>query len=93
MRRYLQQCAPTHTLRRDDTQVVPYHLNMKLKTNKSISKRFRVTKNGKVLKRREGQDHFNARNTGNQTRRKRRDVKVSEAHRKVLQIALPYKNV
>lgn len=66
---------------------------MKLKTNKSIAKRFRVTKNGKLLKRREGQDHFNARNTGNQTRRKRRDVKVSEVHRTVLKIALPYKNV
>ena len=67
--------------------------DMKLKTNKSIAKRFRVTKTGKLLKRREGQDHFNARNTGNQTRRKRRDGKVSEVHRKVLQIALPYKNV
>ncbi|OGL83249.1 hypothetical protein A3B32_02020 [Candidatus Uhrbacteria bacterium RIFCSPLOWO2_01_FULL_53_9] len=66
---------------------------MKLKTNKAIAKRFRVTKNGKLLKRREGQDHFNSRDTGNQTRRKRRDVKVSEVHRTVLKIGLPYKNV
>ncbi len=66
---------------------------MKLKTNKAIAKRFKVTKGKKVLKRREGQDHFNARATGNQTRRKRRDKVVSKAHRTVLQIGLPYKGI
>ena len=31
-----------------------------MKTNKSFSKRLRVTKNGKVLARAPGQNHFNA---------------------------------
>lgn len=66
---------------------------MKLKTHKSISKRFKVTKTGKVLKRHEGQDHFNARNTGNQTRRKRRDKQLSSTHRDALRAGLPYEKI
>jgi large subunit ribosomal protein L35 len=31
-----------------------------LKTNKSLSKRIKVTKTGKVLKRKQGKGHFNA---------------------------------
>ncbi|PCH91511.1 50S ribosomal protein L35 [Candidatus Kaiserbacteria bacterium] len=31
-----------------------------MKTNKSYSKRLRVTKNGKILARKPGQNHFNA---------------------------------
>lgn len=45
----------------------------KLKSIKKISKRFTLTKNGKVKSRMTGQDHFNGRNTGKQTRNKRRD--------------------
>ena len=33
---------------------------MSLKTNKSYAKRLRVTKNGKVLARKAGKNHFNA---------------------------------
>lgn len=66
---------------------------MKLKTHKSISKRFKITKTGKVLKRHEGQDHFNARNTGNQTRRKRRDKTFSSAHRAALKAGIPYEKI
>lgn len=65
---------------------------MKLKTNKTISKRFRVTRQGKILKRHEGQDHFNARNTGNQTRRKRRDHALSETNRTAVAMGMPYSN-
>ena len=43
----------------------------KLKTNKSITKRFKVTKNKKVLFRPLNQNHFNAKDSGNETRRKR----------------------
>lgn len=46
---------------------------MKPKTHKAVSKRFTVTKTGKVLKRRAGQDHFNSRDPGKITRKKRRD--------------------
>lgn len=46
----------------------------KQKTRKSWSKRLKLTKSGKVLKRKAGQDHFNSRETGKQRRAKRRDV-------------------
>lgn len=46
--------------------------NMMLKTNKSITKRFKITKNKKVLFRFAHQDHFNAKDSGNETRRKRK---------------------
>ena len=35
-----------------------------MKTNKSFSKRIRVTKNGKLVVRKSGQDHFNAKERG-----------------------------
>ena len=44
---------------------------MSQKSNKSILKRFKVTKNKKVLFRPMHQDHFNAKDSGNETRRKR----------------------
>lgn len=47
---------------------------MSNKTYKALSKRVKVTKNGKILKRKAGQDHFNTRDTGKVTRNKRRDV-------------------
>lgn len=36
-----------------------------MKTNKAISKRFKVTKNGKVLGRKPGGNHFNAKQSRN----------------------------
>lgn len=33
---------------------------MSIKTNKSFSKRLKVTKNGKILARKTGQNHFNS---------------------------------
>lgn len=44
---------------------------MNQRSNKSILKRFKVTKNKKVLFRPMHQDHFNAKDCGNQTRQKR----------------------
>lgn len=46
----------------------------KLKTKKSISKRFKVTKNGKVIKRTAGQGHYNSRETGKVRRNKRSNI-------------------
>jgi ribosomal protein L35 len=43
-----------------------------MKTNKSYSKRLKVTKNGKVKTRAKGQNHFNAKESGNVTRAKRK---------------------
>ena len=36
----------------------------KMKTNKSFSKRIRVTRKGKLVVRKPGQDHFNAKERG-----------------------------
>lgn len=43
------------------------------KTNKSFAKRIKVTGTGKIMKRPPGQNHFNSKATGNQTRNKRGD--------------------
>jgi ribosomal protein L35 len=43
-----------------------------MKTNKSFSKRIKVTKNGKLVARKPGQNHFNARQTGQQRLRRKR---------------------
>lgn len=42
-----------------------------MKTNKSYTKRIRVTKHGKLIARKPGQGHFNAKESGNTTRAKR----------------------
>jgi ribosomal protein L35 len=43
-----------------------------MKTNKSYSKRLRVTKNGKILARTPGHNHFNAKESGAGRMRRRR---------------------
>lgn len=48
-----------------------------MKTRKSIKKRFKITKTGKVLRRAIGQDHFRAKKSGKQIRKTRKWVKVS----------------
>ncbi|MBT4277416.1 50S ribosomal protein L35 [Candidatus Falkowbacteria bacterium] len=50
---------------------------MKLKTHKSTSKRFKLTKTGKIKKRTAGQDHFNSREPSKVTRNKRRDKAIT----------------
>lgn len=48
----------------------------KMKTHKATAKRFRIKKSKtgtKILKRHDGQDHFNARQTGKRKRNKRSD--------------------
>jgi len=44
---------------------------------KSFSKRIKVTKTGKMLRRRMAQDHFRAKRTGKQTRNKRKGLSLS----------------
>lgn len=50
-----------------------------MKTRKSITKRFKVTKNGKVLRRAMGQDHLRAKKTGAFRRKSRKMVEVTGA--------------
>jgi len=47
-----------------------------MKTNKSYTKRIRVTRNGKLMARAKGQNHFNAKQSGSQRSAKRRQVSV-----------------
>lgn len=55
-----------------------------MKVHNAMAKRFKVTKTGKVLKRAAGQDHFNSRDSGKITRRKRRDRRMSESYGKTV---------
>lgn len=69
----------------------------KLKTNKTISQRFKVKRsrrNGKktikILKRTDGQDHFNSRENGKTRRNKRSDNTMSKTVQKILMKAMPH---
>lgn len=44
---------------------------------KSVSKRIKVTGTGKLMRRRMGIDHFKAKKSGNQTRRKRLTLAIN----------------
>jgi len=54
----------------------------KPKTIKAIAKRFKTTKSGKVVKRKAGQDHLNAKESGKITRQKRNDLNLASASAK-----------
>lgn len=53
-----------------------------MKTNKSITKRFKITKNKKVLRRPQHQNHLNVTDSGKETRQKRKKKKVEGATKK-----------
>lgn len=63
---------------------------MAMKTHKALAKRVRVTRTGKVIKRKAGQGHFNSRESGNVTRTKRTDVPFSKTLRRLVATSLPY---
>lgn len=62
----------------------------KLKTIQTAAKRFKVTKNKKVIKKRTGQDHFNARESGKTTRKKRRASQINKVYYKSVRSFIPY---
>jgi len=62
----------------------------KIKTHKATVKRFKKTATKKLLQRKAGQDHFNARDTGNATRKKRLDVTASKTLAKTIHMLTPY---
>ncbi len=47
-----------------------------MKTNKSFKKRLKLTKNGKIVARSKGQNHYNAKESGNTTISKRRKKNI-----------------
>jgi len=56
----------------------------KQKTHKATVKRFTVSKNKKIKHRKPGQAHFNSRDTGNASRKKRRDSSVHGVYEKTV---------
>lgn len=65
----------------------------KLKTHKATAKRFMVkrSKKGvKIMKRTNGQDHFNSRETGKVKRNKRSDRIMTGTVKQTLLRAMPY---
>ncbi len=63
---------------------------MKLKTKKLFRKRVKITGRKKIMIRRGGQDHFNARESGKISKNKRRDQQLSTANKKAVKKLLPY---
>jgi ribosomal protein L35 len=59
-----------------------------MKTRKSVSKRFKITKNGKILRRATGQDHARSKKTGEAIRKRRGWILVSKAETKNILKAL-----
>lgn len=62
----------------------------KLKTHKSTVKKVKVTGAKKLITRKAGQDHFNARESGKVKRNKRSDVSVAKADQRNIRLNLPY---
>lgn len=55
-----------------------------MKTKKSILKRFKITKTGKILRRVTGQDHYRAKKSGKKIRKSRKWVPLSKAEAKAI---------
>jgi ribosomal protein L35 len=62
----------------------------KIKTHQATAKRYYITKKGSLKKRKTGQDHFNARESGNTGRKKRRDLKVDQTEVRDIKSFIPY---
>ena len=62
----------------------------KIKTHKATVKRFTITKTDKIKRRKAGQGHFNARESGNIVREKRRDVDAHKSDMKTIKTLMPY---
>ena len=52
-----------------------------MKTNNSYTKRIKVTKNGKLIARKPGQNHFNARQSGQQRLARKRTQSLNMSKR------------
>jgi large subunit ribosomal protein L35 len=62
----------------------------KIKTHQATAKRFKITRNKKIIKRKAGQDHFNSRESGVITRSKRRDISMADTEQRVIRRLMPY---
>ena len=57
---------------------------MTTKTKKALTKRFKITKNGKILRRVSGQNHYRSKKTGEKKRKGRKMVELSKTEAKRL---------
>jgi large subunit ribosomal protein L35 len=64
---------------------------MKLKTIKSVAKRFKFTKKNKLRHKKAGQDHFNSAERGKVTRAKRKDSGLIPKNERNIKKMIPYK--
>lgn len=58
----------------------------KSKTHKGTAKRIKISRNGKLIARKTGQDHFNTRETGKTRTNKRRDQVLGPGNHRVKQL-------
>jgi large subunit ribosomal protein L35 len=65
-------------------------MKSKAKTRKSILKRFKITKSGKILRRLVGQMHYRAKNSGKKRRALRRLREMSKDESKKIKKSLTY---
>jgi ribosomal protein L35 len=54
------------------------------KTKKAITKRFKITKNGKIMRRVTGQNHYRSKKTGERKRKGRKWIELSKGEAKRL---------
>ncbi len=64
---------------------------IKRKPRKSIMKRFKITKSGKILRRRSGQNHFRAKKSGSKKMALRKFIELSAPESKIIRRALGIK--
>ncbi len=62
----------------------------KLKTRRSLAKRFKITKTGKVKRQKAGRGHLLAKKSRKRKRQLRKSGLVAKLDKKVVQILLPY---
>lgn len=53
-----------------------------MKTKKALTKRLKITKTGKILRRLSGQDHYRAKKTGEARRKGRKWIQLSASETK-----------
>ncbi len=55
----------------------------KQKTRKSLAKRIKLTNNNKVITMKQGQNHYNGKQSGEQRRAKRKDMSIIVSIKKI----------
>lgn len=50
-----------------------------MKTKKALTKRFKITKSGKILRRLSGQDHYRAKKSGKKRRKARKWIPLAKS--------------